>query len=415
MRAEILCIGTELLIGQVVNTNATWLAQELAAAGVALHWVTTVGDNPARLSEALRRAAERADWVITTGGLGPTADDITVAVLAELLGEPLEERPEVRQHLEAYFAKRQRPMAASNLKMALFPPSAELIPNPAGTAFGLALPWRDTCFVCFPGVPIELRAMWEDWARWRLRARGSGIIQSVLLRYVGIGEAQLAERVADLLEAENPTVAPYAGDGEVHLRVTARAPDGEEAAALLAPVVSRLQSIAPFYYGADGCTLPVAVGQLLKQLGQTVATAESCTGGLVASRLTDVPGSSAYVWGGVVAYMTASKSSVLGVPPELVQSRGVVSEAVAVAMAERARVVFGADWGIGITGWASGGPGVEPADIGLVWLAVADSTGTVPECWRFGDLPREMIKQRASQMALDLLRRRLNACLAPGA
>lgn len=415
VRAEILCIGTELLIGQVVNTNATWLAQELAAAGVSLHWVTTVGDNPSRLLEALTRAAARADWVITTGGLGPTTDDITVAVLAELLGEPLEERREVRQHLEAYFARRQRPLAPSSLKMALFPASAELIPNPAGTAFGLAVPWRDTCFVCFPGVPVELRAMWEQWARPRLRAREAGLIQSVLLRFVGIGEAQLAERVADLLAANNPTVAPYAGDGEVHLRVTARAANPAEAEALLAPVVERLRAITPFYYASDACTLPMVVGQLLRQLGQTVATAESCTGGLIASRLTDVAGSSAYVCGGVVAYMTASKTRMLDVPAEVIQGDGVVSEAVAGLMAERVRSRFNADWGIGITGWASGGSGVEPADVGLVWLAVAGPDGTVAEVWRFGELPREMVKQRASQMALDLLRRRLNACLTRGA
>jgi nicotinamide-nucleotide amidase len=415
MRAEILCIGTELLIGQVVNTNATWLARELAACGVSLHWVTIVGDNPVRLREALERAAGRADWVITTGGLGPTADDITVAVLADVMGEPLQERAAVREHLEAYFARRQRAMAASNLKMALFPPSAELIPNPAGTAFGLAVSCQQALVVCFPGVPIELHTMWQAWARPRLQARATGVIESVLLRYVGIGEAQLAERVADLLEAENPTVAPYAGDGEVHLRVTARAEGPEAAQNLLVPVVARLRAIKPYYYGTDDCTLPDAVGALLKQLGQTVATAESCTGGLVASRLTDVSGSSAYMRGGLVAYMTPVKSEVLGVSPDVLATHGVVSEAVAVAMAQRARAMFGSDWGLGVTGWASGAPGVDPADVGMVWLAVAGEADTVAECWRFGNLPREMVKQRASQMLLDLLRRGLNACLTPGA
>ncbi|MEB3284461.1 MAG: competence/damage-inducible protein A [Candidatus Sericytochromatia bacterium] len=410
MRAEILCIGTELLIGQVVNTNATWLAQELATLGVTLHWVSVVGDNPERLKEAISRAAARSDWVITTGGLGPTADDITVAVLADLLGEPLLERQEVRQHLEAYFLRRQRPMAASNLKMALFPLSAELISNPAGTAFGMAVKIQKAWVACFPGVPAELRAMWANWAYPRLKAERAGVISSVLLRYVGIGESQLAEEVADLLDGENPTVAPYAGDGEVHLRVTARAENDQRAQELLAPVLRRLRGISPFYYGEGAFSLPAVVGELLKGLGHTVATAESCTGGLIASRLTDISGSSAYVKGGVVAYQTETKVRLLDVEPRVIEQQGVVSEAVARAMAQKIRALFGADWGVGITGWASGGNGVDPADVGVVWLAVAGAEHTTAECWRFGDLPREMIKQRASQMALDLLRRRVMAC-----
>ncbi|MEB3328692.1 MAG: competence/damage-inducible protein A [Candidatus Sericytochromatia bacterium] len=415
MRAEVLCVGTELLIGQVVNTNATWLGRELAALGLAVCWNTTVGDNAGRLDDALRRAAGRAEVVVVTGGLGPTPDDITVEALARLAGEGLVERPEALAHLEAWFAARRRPMSPSNLKQATFPPSVELIPNPTGTALGAALRHDGAWVLAFPGVPAELEAMWQAWARPRLAALGGGTIRSVLLRYVGIGESVLAEQVADLLDGANPSVAPYAGDGEVHLRVTARAADEAAAEAAMAPVLTRLRAIAPYYYGEGEVTLPAAVGARLLEAGQTVATAESCTGGLLASRLTDVPGSSRWMRGGVVAYMTDVKEAVLGVDPALIEAHGVVSEAVACALAEGARVTLGATWGIGVTGWAGPAPNLEPTEVGLVWFAVAGPDGATALGVRYGAMGRPVVKQRATQGALDLLRRRMDACLRPGA
>lgn len=410
MRAEILCIGTELLIGQVVNTNATFLARELATIGVDCLWVTTVGDNMGRMLDALSRAFERADLVLVSGGLGPTADDLTVEAIAQYLHERLEERPEVRQHIEDLFRRRNRPLSPSNYKQALFPPSADTIPNPTGTACGVYVRQGDVELMAFPGVPMELREMWQAWARPRIEARAGATIRSVLLRYVGIGEASLAERVAAFLEGTNPTVAPYAGDWEVHLRVTAKATTAAEADALMAPVVAQLQAIQPYYYGRDDETLPAAVGKLLRARGQRVATAESCTGGLLASRLTDVAGSSDYVLGGVVAYDTAVKRDLLGLPDQGVLDQGVVSEPVARALAQAARRVLGADWGVGITGYAGGGPGVPPEDAGLVWVAVAgpDGAAAVSESGRFGaTTPRETVKFRATQTALALLRRQL--------
>ncbi|MEB3198516.1 MAG: competence/damage-inducible protein A [Candidatus Sericytochromatia bacterium] len=415
MRAELVCIGTELLIGQVINTNATWLGQELAAMGVSLLWVTTVGDNPGRMRQALADAAARADLVITTGGLGPTADDITMATLADLLGEPLEERPEVKQHIEAYFAQRRRPISPTNLKMALFPPSADLIPNPVGTAWGASVRLGAAWVMTYPGVPQELHAMWGAWARPAIAARGQGVIHSVLLRYVGIGESVLAEGLADLLEGENPSVAPYAGEGEVHLRATARAGTLAEAQAALAPVLERLRAIAPYYYGEDDQTLPVVVGEALLRAAQTLATAESCTGGLVASRLTDVPGSSRWLRGGLVSYATDLKTSYLSVPDAVIAEHGVVSQAVAEGMATGARSAMSADWGVATTGWAGPAPDLPAEQVGLVWIAVAGPDGVSAECCRFGAFPRATIKQRASQAALDLLRRRINACLRDGA
>jgi nicotinamide-nucleotide amidase len=299
--------------------------------------------------------------------------------------------------------------------MALFPPSAELIRNPAGTAFGLAVRHGRAWLMAFPGVPMELKEMWAAWARPRLAEAVGGTIRSHLLRYVGVGEAALAEQVADLLEGANPSVAPYAGDAEVHLRVTALAATEAEAEALMAPVLARLRAIAPHYYGEDDTTLPAAVGRLLQAAGQTVACGESCTGGLLASRLTDVSGSSAWVRGGVVAYMTDVKTGVLGIDPALVGAHGVVSEAVAIALAERARDLLGATWGVGVTGWAGAAPDLPADQVGLVWIGVAGPGGSDAVEGRFGGFPREVVKQRATQAALDHLRRRVSVSHAPGA
>ncbi|MNS13221.1 putative competence-damage inducible protein [compost metagenome] len=408
MNAEILCVGTELLIGQTVNTNATYLAQELAALGISLYWVTTVGDNPARLDAAIRQAASRADLVLVTGGLGPTADDITTEAIAQVMGEPLVERPEERDRITAYFERVRRFATASNYKMALFPPSAELIPNATGTASGMAVTLDRATFMTFPGVPFEMKAMWETWARPRLAAQGGGTIRSALLKYAGIGEAQLAEQVASWLEGSNPSVAPYAAAGEVHLRVTAMADTAQAADAMLAPVVAELQAIRPYYFGRDDETLPSVVGQLLLEAGATLAVAESCTGGLLASRVTDVAGASRYFKGGVVAYLPEIKSGMLGLPEDIL-GNGAVNQAVAEQLAEAARRVLGADWGLGVTGFASAGPGVPDSDVGLIWGAVAGPDGVVAESFRYGArMPRETLKHRATQAVLDLARRRLS-------
>jgi nicotinamide-nucleotide amidase len=406
MRAEILCVGTELLIGQVVNTNATFLSRELAALGIDVHWVVTVGDNFERLGQAIAEAASRADLVLLSGGLGPTEDDITIEAIARYLGEGLEERADVRQHIEELFRKRNRPMNPTNLKQALFPPSATPIPNPSGTAYGLYAERNGTQFMSFPGVPFELEVMWRSWARPRLT--GSGVIQSVLLKYAGIGESDLASKVSTYFQGTNPTVAPYASNGEVHLRVTAKAASSEDAEALLAPTVAALSAITPYYYGRNEETLPSVVGKLLLEHKQTVALAESCTGGLLASRITDISGASNYLVGGLVVYATRLKTELAGVNADWLAAHGTVNREVAEELANGARVRLRADWGIGITGWASNGPDVPAGDAGLVWVAIAGPAGTEAEAHRFGEkTPREVIKYRATQVALDLLRRRL--------
>lgn len=404
MRAEILCVGTELLIGQIVNTNAAWLGAELAALGVDVYHHAVVGDNLGRAVEALRLAASRAELVIVTGGLGPTADDLTVEAIAKALGEPLVERPEVREHLAAYFASRNRPLAESNFKQALFPPSATLIPNPFGTAFGCAARLGEAEVWAFPGVPAELQAMWTAWAAPRLA--GGATIRSVLLKYAGIGEAALAERVGGYLEGENPTVAPYAGNGEVHLRVTAKAPTAAEADAILAPIVSELAALTPAYFGRDAETLESVVVGALRAREETVALAESCTGGLVASRLTDVGGASGALVGSLVCYTNPVKAR-LGLDQGRLDAEGAVHAWVASELASGARRELGATWGLGVTGYASGGNGVPEDQVGLVYMAVAGPTGEpTVETWRFGPTtPRTIVKGRAAQAALDLLRR----------
>lgn len=409
MRAEILCVGSELLIGQIVNTNATWIAQQLAGLGIDCYWMTTVGDNFGRLDTALKTARERSDLVILTGGLGPTVDDITVEALARLIGEPLVERAEAREHVETVFARRKRQLVASNYKQALFPPSGTLIPNPPGTAMGVAVTSGGTEYWAFPGVPMELHAMWREWAAPKLSARQGGVIRSTLLKYASIGESALAEQVARFFEGTNPTVAPYASHGEVHLRVTAKADSPEAAERLMAPVVAELSAIAPYYYGRDDETLPSAVGRLLTSRGETVAVAESCTGGLLASRLTDVPGATRYMVGGIVAYIERVKAAHLGVPEALMIQGGCVNRAVAEFLALGARERLGADWGIGTTGWASPGPEVPEGDAGLVWMAVAGPNGELVSLERrFGErTPREQVKYNATQAALDLLRMQL--------
>ena len=403
LRVEILCIGSELLKGRITNTNATTLAQALLRSGADVQWVTTVGDDLDLMVLAITHALTRVDLLILTGGLGPTPDDLTVEALARVWGEPLIEYPEALAHLQLWFDSRNRAMSPSNLKQTLFPASATLIPNPSGTACGVALERDGKQVWAFPGVPSELRLMWDTWALAQMRSLTDTIIQSVLLRYAGIGESVLAERFAEFLRGENPTVAPYAGNGEVSLLVTAQGQDAQVVDALLADAIAPLTAI-PEFFGRDEQTLPAIVAQGLRSHSLTLAVAESCTGGLLASRLTDVPGASQWLMGGIVAYTEGQKRQLLGVD-DVALAEGVVSEAVAIAMARGVRTLMGTTYGIGITGYASAGPGVPSDDVGLVWMAIEGPSGPVAFSSRFGSgVQREVLKYRATQVVLDRLR-----------
>ncbi|MFN6340429.1 MAG: competence/damage-inducible protein A [Cyanobacteriota bacterium] len=374
MSAEILCVGTELLLGDILNGNARWLAQELASLGVPHHRQVVVGDNRDRLIAAVREAAGRCRLLITTGGLGPTDDDLTTEAIAAAFDAPLVEHPEVWNDIQAKLGARGRPVAASNRRQALLPEGAAVLPNPTGTAPGMIWsPVPGFTILTFPGVPAEMNVMWRTTAVPWLRGGGmaEGVYLSRRLHVWGIGESLLAEQVADLLALSNPTMAPYAGGGQVTLRVTARAADPVAARALLEPVEREVRDrIGVACYGADEDSLASVVLALLAERGQTLAVAESCTGGGVGAALAAVPGASQTWLGGVIAYANAAKRELLGVSPEVLERWGAVSDPVALAMATGARQRLGSDWAVAVTGIAGPGGASEEKPVGLVHVAV---------------------------------------------
>ncbi|MGI9951240.1 competence/damage-inducible protein A [Moorellaceae bacterium AZ2] len=409
MLAEAIFTGTELLLGQVVNTNAAFLAQQLAAAGISLFRQIVVGDNLERIKQAIREAKERADLIIIGGGLGPTQDDLTREALAAALGLPLEEDPQAREHIVRFFTARNRPMPSQNLKQALLPRGARLLPNPLGTAPGIFLSHQGKLYACLPGPPGEFQPMFTQELLPLLRSycQEQQVILSRVLKVTGMGESTVEERVRDLLPSTNPTLAPLAKIGEVHLRLTARAPDAGTALALIEPIEKEIRRrLSDYVFGADDDTLEQVVGRLLSARGWTLAVAESCTGGLLAHRITNVPGSSAYFRQGLVAYANEVKIKLLGVPPEILARQGAVSREVALAMARGIRQLSGTEVGVGITGIAGPGGGTPAKPVGLVYVAV-DLQGDSQVRRELFQGRREEVKWRASHSALDLLWRML--------
>ena len=421
MGAEILCIGTELLLGTITNGNARWIAEQLAALGVAHHRQLGVGDNRERLIAAVREASARCRLLITTGGLGPTPDDLTTEAIAAAFETPLAERPEVWADIQAKLAARGRPVTPSLRRQAQLPLGAELLPNATGSAPGMI--WRPDpdrlpfpvqagfTVLTFPGVPSEMRAMWTATAVPWLQRSGlaEGVFASRMLRFWGVAESSLAEQVADLLEGANPTVAPYAGAGEVKLRLTARASSQAEAQALLEPVEVEIRTRAgQACFGADDDSLAAVVLELLRRRGQTLAVAESCTGGGLGAALAAVPGASDVFLGGVIAYANAVKQALLGVPAPLLEAHGAVSDPVAECMAEGVRRATGADWAIAVTGIAGPGGGRAGKPVGLVHIAVAGPDGCAAAPVHFGSSrDRSWIQTLTAGEGLDRLRRRL--------
>ena len=408
--AEILTIGTEILLGDLVDTNSAYLGGRLAALRVSLYRHSTVGDNAERITAALREATSRADLVITTGGLGPTSDDLTNQCLGEAAGREMVEYPEARRHVDEMFRRFGREPTPSNYKQALFPEGSKLIPNPVGTAMGAMLELDGALVATFPGVPGEMRQMFEDTLEPLIKERSEGAIVSRTLWFTGMGESALAEQVQDLLDASDPTVAPLAGQGKVRLRITTRANTPEEAEKKINPVADEILSrLGDYYFGEDDETLESALGKLLTERGATLALAESCTGGLLAKRLTDGAGASAYFVEGLVTYSNESKEHLLGVPNDLLVEHGAVSEPVAGAMAEGVRKVAGTDYGLSVTGVAGPDGGSEEKPVGLVFVGVSDEEGTEVErldlsAWRRS---REAIRERSANRAFDLLRHRI--------
>ena len=413
MSAEVICIGTELLLGDILNTNCQYLARELASLGIPHYYQTVVGDNVDRIHQVIATAVRRSSILIFTGGLGPTPDDLTTETIASFFKISLQEDPAIIQDIEQKFATVGRIMTPSNRKQALVPQGAQTLPNPTGTAPGIIWqPQADLTIMTFPGVPREMHRMWHDTAVPFLKDMGWGqeTIYSEMMRFRGIGESALAEKVNHLFESQNPTVAPYAGKGEVRLRVAAKAPSQSAAAAIIKPVAEEIKQIAGLdYFGSNEATLASVVGNLLVEAQQTLSVAESCTGGGLGAMLTETPGSSAYFFGGIIAYANRVKQYLLDVRENDLIEHGAVSNTVAEQMALGVKQRLQTDWGIGITGIAGPGGDTSGKPVGLVYIGLATPDGKVfSQEYRFGNTRgRELLRYFSACSALDLLRRSL--------
>ena len=410
--AELIAVGTELLLGNIANTDAQTLSRELSALGINVYYHTVVGDNPERLKKAVEIAKTRSDLIITTGGLGPTCDDLTKNVLAEAFGKKLVYNPEAARRMEAYFQKLHpesgRTMTENNYQQAYLPEGCTPFQNDRGTAPGCGFEADGIWVLMLPGPPSECGPMFRSRAVPYLAGLADGAIVNRSLRIFGMGESAVEFRLRDQMNAmENPTLAPYAKEGEVELRITAKAPDPAAAQALIAPVEEELRSrFGPLVYGVDVSSLEEVCLALLKDQGLSLACAESCTGGLIAKRITDLAGASSVFHGGVVSYTNEVKHGVLGVPRELLDQFGAVSAPVAEAMAEGARRTLGADLAVSATGVAGPDPDDRGNPVGLVYVALAWDGGVFVRTVHAAG-PRERVRTVAASHAFDLLRRRL--------
>ncbi|WLR52404.1 competence/damage-inducible protein A [Bacillus tianshenii] len=379
MNAEIIAVGSELLLGQIANTNAQFLSSQLATLGINVYYHTTVGDNPSRLNKAIETAANRADVIIFTGGLGPTKDDLTKETIADYLDKELVENEFALERIKAYFERTNRTMSANNRKQALVLKGAEVFPNDNGMAPGMALKQKKQTFVLLPGPPREMKPMFKNYVSSFLSSQLSeqAVIASKVLHFFGIGEAQLETELEDLIDKQtNPTIAPLAADGEVVLRLTAKADNHKAAHELIKKTEDEiLARVGEFFYGYDDTSL---IRELLKTLQLqkvTVASAESLTGGMFAEWLTSQGGTSAIFKGGAVTYTNDAKSNVLGVSEETLETYGAVSEQAAKEMAEKVRSLFQADIGLSFTGVA-GPTEQEGKPIGTVYIGIAQGDDT---------------------------------------
>lgn len=404
MKAEIVAIGTEILLGEIFDTNSRYIASHLPALGIDLYWVTQVGDNQQRLVEFLRRAWDRSDLILCTGGLGPTEDDVTRNAIAELLGEEVHVDPELERGLRERFASRGGPMPERNLKQAWLTPSTRAIPNPRGTAPGWWSEKNDHIIVAMPGPPAEMTRMWDNEVEPELQRRSTGaVIISRTIKTVGIGEGTVDEMVTDLLKGTNPSIGVYARPDGVHLRMTAKAATREEAMRLIEPVEREMRRIlGSAIWGVDDETLETSVLALLVERGLTLSTMESCTGGLLASTIVDAPGAGDAFKGGLVAYTPELKER-FGVDAAIIREHGAVSLETAMAMARAVRSTLATDIGVGITGVA-GPESLEGRPVGEVHIGIDDGSQAQSITTNFSQ-GREAIKRRAVTNALQLIRR----------
>lgn len=409
MRAEIISVGTEILLGDIVNTNTQFLAKELASIGIEVYRQEVVGDNQDRLLGILEEALNRSDMVITTGGLGPTNDDLTKETACKFFNMDLELHQESLKALEEYFFKMGRKITESNYKQVYFPKEAIVLPNPNGTAPGAILEKNNKYIVILPGPPREMKPMYLNHVKPYLIKKGDGIIESKVVRVLGIGESMAAEKLKNFIEnGVNPTVAPYAKEEDVIFRITAKAESKKDALKLIEPVKNQIEEILgqDVYGEGEETTIEMVVGDLLIKNNLKISTAESCTGGMIASRLVSVPGISDVFLEGAVTYANEAKVRTLNVKEETLKKYGAVSEETAREMAEGMAKRTGSDIAVVTTGIAGPGGGTEEKPVGLVYIGLYYK-GEVYVYKNVFNGNRQKVRTKATVTALDMVRRKI--------
>ncbi len=411
MKAEVLTIGDELLRGEIVDSNKSFLSERLLRLDLETHFHTSVRDDPADMTDAFQRAAERSDVVLVSGGLGPTRDDLTVQVLAETFGRKLVLDEPSLEAIRTFFSQFGREMSPNNEKQAWFPEGGEVLPNPIGTAPGCMLDVQGTLFFCMPGVPRELYRMMDEQVLPRIAARArrerGSAVRATLLRTFGMGESTLDDVLGDMAREEGVMLGFRTAFPDNYLRPVVRAATAPEAEEKLARLCEAIRArLGPLVYGSGEETMEEVVVRLLRERRRSIAVAESCTGGLLAERITSVPGASEVLLGGVVAYANSAKQALLDVPEALLREHGAVSEPVARAMAEGARARFGADLAVSTTGISGPGGGTDEKPVGLVWVGFASAEGTDAQEFLF-PFDRQRHRIVTTQVGLDWVRRTL--------
>lgn len=411
--AEILCVGTELLLGDIINTNAAFMSQRLAELGIPVYRQTVVGDNPDRLRAALEAAFLHADTVFMSGGLGPTCDDLTKETVADFFGLPMYLDEHTLEKIRRYFADTGRVMPENNKKQAMIPEGAVIFENDWGTAPAMAVEDKKSgrTAILLPGVPIEMKTLWQERVHPYLCHRSGAVIVSHNVHIIGMGESTVEEHLRRMMqEWDNPTVAPYCKEGEVRVRVSARAATHEEADRLSLAAIEDIKAteVGGYIYGIDVGSIEAALVAELRRCGCSIAAAESCTGGLVARRLTDIPGCSEVFAGGCVTYCDDAKMKLLGVSAETLERHTAVSEQTAAEMAAGVRAVLGTDMGLATTGFAGPGGGTDSDPVGTVYIAVADANGVQTRRLSMSPLrSREYIRYSAATQVMGMALKKL--------
>ena len=409
MDAEIISVGTELLLGQIINTNAQYISQQLSELGINVFYQTSVGDNRNRLSSILKNALDRSDLIILTGGLGPTLDDITKEVVSEVMGLELYMDEKVLANIEAHFQKRGLKMSENNKRQALIPKGSRVIPNYNGTAPGIYIQANKKNIILLP-APKEMKPMLKQFVLPYLRENfGCGLIKSKIINLVGISESSLEEKILDIIKNQsNPTIAPLAKEDGIILRITAKARTEKDASVLIEPVVNSIKErVGNYIYSYDNKPIQEVVGEILLERNCTISIAESCTGGYISHLLTNIPGISAVFNRSIISYSNESKIENLNVPPDILNSYGAVSKETAILMASGVRKLANTDIGLSVTGIAGPGGGTSEKPVGLVFVALSSYSGDFYEKHIFsGD--REIIKKRSALAAFNLIRKYLD-------